>query len=150
MLGCANKNSDEWKQLLADANGDEDKAMESWIEKGYHKDANLNTESDDIKVDDGPKDPTSYMASRVKTFVETKLRSLKERKVTDQTRIENEYKRLQKAMEGDDAVKTISIFVEDAYNGMAKAAAVILNSISKFSSSIGISSIHHHHLRYRQ
>ena len=122
MLGCANKNSDEWKQLLADANGDEDKAMESWIEKGYHKDANLNTESDDIKVDDGPKDPTSYMASRVKTFVETKLRSLKERKVTDQTRIENEYKRLQKAMEGDDAVKTISIFVEDAYNGMAKAA----------------------------
>ena len=92
MLGCANKNSDEWKQLLADANGDEDKAMELWIEKGYHKDANLNTESDDIKVDEGPKDPTSHMAGLIKTLIETKLKSLKERKVHDQTRIENEYK----------------------------------------------------------
>ena len=122
MLGCANKNSDEWKQLLADANGDEDKAMELWIEKGYHKDANLNTESDDIKVDEGPKDPTSHMAGLIKTLIETKLKSLKERKVHDQTRIENEYKRLQAAIEGDNGVKTISIFIEDVYNGMAKAS----------------------------
>ena len=60
MLSCPNKNTQEWKDILAEANGNERKALELWVERGFNKDENLNIEVDDDNFSDqrqGQSDP---------------------------------------------------------------------------------------------
>jgi hypothetical protein len=44
MLSCPNENTQEWKDILAEANGNRRKALELWTDRGYNQNEDLNVE----------------------------------------------------------------------------------------------------------
>ena len=52
MLSCPNESSQEWKDILNQANGNREKALELWSKSPYGSDKSLNTETDSKNVDE--------------------------------------------------------------------------------------------------
>lgn len=133
MLSCPNKNTQEWKDILAEANGNERKALELWVERGLNEKEDLNIEVDDDNFSDqrqgqtdsvDPEKTTAYSKLIQNIIIDLRKRiAILERKPTTnrkekQKRIENILKEVE-ALEG---VESINIFVDDAYNNALRVA----------------------------
>lgn len=121
MLGCINKNSKEWQEVLAEAKNNENEAYKLWIRKGYHLDETLNQDPN-LAAENTPKEPFEELIGKIKTVIAGKLESLKQKKIKDQTYITNQYTRLLANLEAAKGVEAIAIFVNDVYDGMNRAS----------------------------
>ena len=52
MLGCPRKNSRDWQDVLARANGNEEEAMRIWVEREFADNPKLNTPVTDENYED--------------------------------------------------------------------------------------------------
>ena len=64
MLTCPIKTSQEYQYILKEANGNEERALELWVERGYSYDSTLNEyadveESKDVDPEDTREDQLS-------------------------------------------------------------------------------------------
>ena len=125
---CPNKKSLQWKQTMRKANGNEDLALEIWIDEGYSENPDLNTEEKSEEVEEGIQaeeitpDYTEddiqalsdrtilYLRKRIETLQKQKGRSQKE-----QSRITNRLRRLIKNIEDAEGVKSITMFIDEAH-----------------------------------
>ena len=117
MLGnCPNKNTDEWKRLLAQENGDEERALEEW-----HK---LNQEEDDAfetPIEDNPnlteEEPQDFTekVQKIRVFLEEQRYELSKKKVKNQKAQEAKLNRLIKEIKELEAVESINLFIDDVF-----------------------------------
>ena len=125
---CPNKKSVQWKQVMRKANGNEDMALEIWIEEGYAENPDLNIEevsedvedlqeAEEVSAEEKADDIESladrtvlYLRKRIDTIQKTKTKSQKE-----QRRQTNRLRRLIKNIEAAEGVKSITMFVDEAY-----------------------------------
>lgn len=135
MLSCPNENSQEWKNILAEANDNREKALELWSERGFAENKDLNTEVDDAiladkregetdKVDPEKDNNFSDLIDKIKIYLNKKAAILKQKKLANQKSREYEYKRLIENFEAAEGVESINIFVKDAYEKAEQAKKV--------------------------
>lgn len=131
---CPNESSQEWKDILDEVNGNRDRALELWQERGYAEDESLNEEKEgdpNAEPEEEPENDFSKLINRIKTFAEKKLAMLQKKKLVNQSEKENEYKRLVQAINAAEGVESINIFVQDAYEKGQKAQKVMTNLLAK-------------------
>ena len=136
MLGtCPNKNTSEWKEILALA-GNEQLAREMWDndpELPYREDLNV-FEEDDVEYVDEEEgiDSESWdeTVKKILLFLKQKSIELSGKKLKNQKGKELELKRLQKTVSELEGAASINTFVEDAYD-KAKATSIQLSKIMK-------------------
>jgi hypothetical protein len=115
MLGsCPNKNSEEWKRLLEEANGNVDRATEMWTQEGYDKIPELNV-TQEAPAETESKDKLSKLVDNIKIYLHKKAAILKQQKLSNQKEREAAYARLIENYEAAEGVDSINIFVKDAY-----------------------------------
>ena len=118
MLGsCPNKNSDEWKRLLAQEDGNEERALEAW-----HK---LNEEEPDTfedPIEDNPdlteEEPQDFTekVQKIRVFLEEQRYELSRKKVKNQKAQQARLNRLIKEIKELEAVESINLFVDDVFD----------------------------------
>ena len=125
---CPNKKSVQWKQVMRRANGNEDVALEIWIEEGYAENPDLNVpevneEAEDLKKAEEvtPEDAADnlealvdktvlYLEKRKQALGRMKFKSQKE-----QRRQRNRLSKLSKNIRDAEGVKSITLFIDEAY-----------------------------------
>jgi hypothetical protein len=127
MLSCPNESSQEWKDILNQANGNREKALELWSKSPFAKDESLNTETDSKNVDDEREGKTdsvedekltddfSDLVDKIKLFLKRKLAMLEKQRVTKKTEKEAEYRELIKTIDDVTGIESINMFLEDSY-----------------------------------
>lgn len=142
MLSCPNENSEEWKNILAEANGVVEKARELWRERGFDQDASLNDKIDNDTFKDERKGETdlvdeetdnnfSKLIDTIKVYVNKKESMLKQRKFADQKEREYAAKTLREQYEAATGVESINIFVNDAYTKALRANEIFSKILAK-------------------
>ena len=125
---CPNKKSVQWKQVMRKANGNEDMALEIWIEEGYAENPDLNIEEVSKDVEDIQEaeevsaeekaDDIEALADRTILYLRTRIDAIQKTKTKsqkEQTRQTNRLRRLIKNIEAAEGVKSITMFVDEAY-----------------------------------
>ena len=125
---CPNKNSPQWKAVLKRAQGNEDLALEIWIEEGYSENPDLNVkeQSEEAieaeKVDEiTPKesgDSLQNLVDKTVLYLRNRSRALSKMKFKnkkDQDRQYNRLKALRENIEEAEGVKSITLFIDEAY-----------------------------------
>lgn len=123
MLSCPVKSSQEWKDLLARANGNRDEALRIWNEE--------NTESEpadeplaEVVADEkmeSEKEGFTKLINSIKLFLSKKHAILSKKVVVDRAQKEQELELLLQNFEAAEGVESINMFVKDAH---AKAVLV--------------------------
>lgn len=134
---CINKNSQEWKDLVAKHNGNEVLAEQEWYKEGFGDRDDLNyypeaEEDDKVTKADKATTPIEDLVDDVILNLEAKLAVLQRKKVKNYERTKNEIKRLVEQINDTKGVKSIVLFVDDVY---AKAE-VAEKQFKKFVKSI--------------
>lgn len=134
---CINKNSQEWKDLVAKHNGNEVLAEQEWYREGFGDRDDLNyypeaEEEDKVTKADKATTPIEDLVNDVILNLEAKLAVLQRKKVKNYERTKNEIKRLVEQINDTKGVKSIVLFVDDVY---AKAE-VAEKQFKKFVKSI--------------
>lgn len=117
MLGsCPNKNSDEWRRLLAQENGNEERALEAWNKSMEEEDEFEDLIQDDLNItpDEAPTDFTEAL-QKVKVFLAEKKYALSRKKLKNQREQEAQLDRLTKMINELDGVESINLFIEDSF-----------------------------------
>ncbi len=116
---CINKNSQEWKDILAKYNGNETLAEQAWEDEGFSERDDLNyfpeSEEETVTAEDKAKTPIEDLVDDVILNLETKLAVLQRRKVQNNERTKNEIKRLRDMIADVRGVQSIVLFVDDVY-----------------------------------
>jgi hypothetical protein len=117
---CINKNSQEWKDLVAKHNGNEVIAETEWYREGFGDRDDLNyypeaEESDNLTEADKATTPIEDLVDDVVLNLESKLAVLQRKKVQNYERTKNEIKRLLEQIRDVKGVQAINLFVEDVY-----------------------------------
>lgn len=134
---CINKNSQEWKDLVAKHNGNEVLAEQEWYREGFGDRDDLNyypeaEESEKLTKEDVKTTPIEQLVNDVILNLQTKLAVLQRKKVKNYERTKNEIKRLAKMIEDVKGVESIVLFVDDAF----EKAKVAEKKFREFTSSI--------------
>lgn len=125
-LNCPIKTSDEWKSVLARANGDEDLAYQIWEAEGFADNESLNElEEPEVKVteeigEETPNELSGLMKS-VKQYLLKQLNDLKKRKIKNQKAVVAKYRRIYNEIKAAEGVESINLFVADAYDKFRQA-----------------------------
>ena len=125
-LSCPIKTSDEWKSVLARANGDEDLAYQIWEAEGFADNENLNElEEPEVVMteeigEENPNELSGLMKS-VKQYLLKQLNDLKKRKIKNQKAVIAKYRRIYNEIKAAEGVESINLFVTDAYNKFKQA-----------------------------
>jgi hypothetical protein len=137
MLGsCPNKNSDEWKEVLAEAEGNEVRARELWDERyGDREDLNQDTEGateddfEDLEDEEVVEEPKTFAEAlkNIRIFLKQKQKDLAGRKLKNQKKKELELKALRKVVDDLNGVDAINAFIEDSYEKAKEIAEVMDN-----------------------
>jgi len=121
MATCPNKNSKEWKEILSEAQNNEQIAMDLWIKKGFNQQEDLN---EDAKEGDLTNeeiealqelDPMQRLAQKTKVYLQKRINILSNQKVKDVDRKTNRLKELLQNMKAVEEVESINLFIEEAY-----------------------------------
>lgn len=133
MLGCPIKTSEKWKEVLAQAGGDETKAMKIWAEEGYEKNPKLNyIPEEEIKVDEEEqKDRLSKVLDDVRIILNKQYDELQKKKVPNQKYKENQLKKLKDQIETLDGADAINLFIDDVYRNSTAARNRMKRAISR-------------------
>ena len=120
MLTCPIKTSQEYQDILKEANGNEERALELWTERGYNYDADLNeykeTEpSTEIDPEDARDDKLSSLVDKMRLYVSKEIKMFEGRKVKDQEVFKKKKEKLLETLKALDGVDSINMFVKDAY-----------------------------------
>lgn len=129
MLNCPNENSEEWKRLLVESNGNRQRALELWQQEGYNEIPDLNIKAEDINsktktdnIDSEQNDKFLKLRDKIRIYLHKKAAMLQERKLVDQKTKEKEYAELIKTFEeAADGLESINIFIKDSYEKSEKA-----------------------------
>jgi hypothetical protein len=127
MLSCPNESSNEWKTVLAIANGNRDRALEMWREEQeFLNKKNLNKPIDKENFEDerqGEIDPVdaekdndfSKFVEKIKLYLNKQLAILKQKKVVNQEKQEADIQLLINNIEAAEGAESIAMFIKDAY-----------------------------------
>jgi hypothetical protein len=137
MLGsCPNKNSDEWKEVLAEAENNEVRARELWDERyGDREDLNEPPEGateddfEDLEDEEVVEEPKTFAEAlkNIRIFLKQKQKDLAGRKLKNQTKKELELKALRKLVDDLNGVDAINAFIEDSYQKAKEISEVMAN-----------------------
>jgi hypothetical protein len=134
MLSCPIKTSKEWVDLLDSVNGNEERALELWVAKGYDQNESLNELIDDsvnIPAEER-KDDISTMVDKIRVYLRKQLSILEKQKIPNQTYKEKKQKNLIDQFEVLDGVEAISMFVKDTYDksqSVYKRMSALVNKV---------------------
>jgi hypothetical protein len=131
MLSCPNKNSEEWKKILEEVNGVEEKARALWIERELDKDPDLNVDAPLEAAEKEDEDKFSKLVDSIKIYVNKKEAILKQKKFRNQKEKEYAAKNLKETIESAEGALSINIFVNDAYAKAIKANEVFKRMLAK-------------------
>ena len=118
---CPNESSEEWKKVLAQANGNRERALELWDELGYADNENLNEEPKDERpgekdpIDEEKDNPFSKLVGKIKVYVNKRLKILGQKKEVNQEKKKADIARLLQNIDAAEGAESIFIFVKDAY-----------------------------------
>lgn len=124
MIGCPNKSSQEWVDLVKKYNGDEDLAAANW---------NRDTEDSDLELTkDKPKrSDLGNIVDKTKLFIEKKIAILGKKNIFNKKQKENELKRLRDNLKSLGEVDSISTFIEDSYSKTVEAEKMFQKLLEK-------------------
>lgn len=132
MLSCPIESSEEWQKILAEANGNRERALELWEERGYAENENLNEipvdEEADKAVDEEAEaeaspDDFTKLVDRIKLYLNKQLDDLSRKKIKNQTFKTKRLQELIKHLDALEGVEAINEFIDDAYEKSKKAKA---------------------------
>lgn len=120
MLTCPIKTSQEYQDILKEANGNEERALELWTERGYNYDADLNEYKETepatgVDPEDTRDDKLSSLVDRMRLYVSKEIKMFEGRKVKDQEVFKKKKEKLLETLKALDGVDSINMFVKDAY-----------------------------------
>jgi hypothetical protein len=119
MLTCPIKTSQEYQDILKEANGNEERALELWTERGYVYDKDLNeyqeTEKTAVDPEDARDDKLSSLVDKMRLYVSKQVKMLEGKKFKNQEVLVEEKKKLLETLKALDGVDSINMFVKDAY-----------------------------------
>jgi hypothetical protein len=120
MLGnCPNKNSDEWRRLLAQENGNEERALEEWHrlnEENDDSDFETPIEDDPDLTEDAEPEEFTEKVQKIRVFLEEQRYELSRKKVKNQKAQQAKINRLIKEIKELEAVESINLFVDDVFD----------------------------------
>jgi len=140
MLSCPNESSQEWKDILAEVNGNRKRALELWEEKEkLRNDDDLNEEIDDENFEDfqetipdpiEEEDDTKLkrLTDRIVLYLEKQMVILKNKQVKNADLKKKRLKALTENVKAAQGVESINLFIEDAYM-KSKQAKSLFNII---------------------
>lgn len=134
---CPNESSQEWKDILKEANGNRERAIELWNERGLADDEKLNEETKAEKTSepldpDEEKDNTfSKLIGNIKVFVKKQLAILEQKVVRDQETKEKKLQEFIKTIEAAEGVDSIYLFIKEAYDNANKAEKQLADLIAE-------------------
>jgi hypothetical protein len=135
MLGsCPNKNSEEWKKLLAQENGNEERALEEWNKLVKEQDdefEELLQDNPNIPAEEAPKDFAEAL-QKVKVFLEEKKYELSRKKLKNQREQEAQLARLTKMVNELNGVESINLFIEDSFEKALGAKKYFKSLVADF------------------
>jgi hypothetical protein len=124
-MNCPVESSEEWKKILAEANGNRDLALELWEKQGYSENESLNTYTDEENFEDereGELDPAEEkkegldeLIDSVKLMLQKQLSIVKNQKFPNQ---KVKYAKLKKVVDNivtAEGAESINLFIKDAY-----------------------------------
>jgi hypothetical protein len=137
MLTCPIKTSQEYQDILNEANGNEERAQELWIERGYNYDKDLNEykesePSTGVDSEDERDDKLSSLVDKMRLYVSKQIQMLEGKKFKDQEIVKREKEKLLETLKALDGVDSINMFVKDAFEQSVNAKKkfdLILNNI---------------------
>jgi hypothetical protein len=120
MLTCPIKTSQEYQDILKEANGNEERALELWTERGYNYDADLNEYKETepatgIDPEDTRDDNLSSLVDKMRLYVSKEIKMFEGRKVKDQEVFKKKKEKLLETLKALDGVDSINMFVKDAF-----------------------------------
>ena len=128
MASCPIKNTREWKALMRETKDNEQRALELWVERGFAENPNLNEDSESEEAEAGEKsdeekvvDKESAQALMDKVILQLRtridvIRKQKGVSEDEQKRKRKKIEALLENMQAAEEVKSISLFIDDAYN----------------------------------
>jgi hypothetical protein len=137
MATCPNKNSREWKEVLAAAQNNEKLAMELWVKRGYVDRVSLNQEDTsglsqeeiknlekDQQEKEEEKTDLQILVERSKVHLRRRIKYLTSVIVKDRRVQSGELKKVIDNMEAVDEIESINEFIMEAY---AKSESLMVN-----------------------
>lgn len=120
MLTCPIKTSQEYQDILKEANGNEEIALELWTESGYNYDKDLNEYKESepstaIDPEDVRDDKLSSLVDKMRLYVSKEIQMFEGRKVKDQEVFKKKKEKLLETLKALDGVDSINMFVKDAF-----------------------------------
>jgi len=131
MLKCPIKTTQEYQDILKETNGNEERARELWIERGFEDNDDLN-EYEKTKPstaedpEDNRGDKLSSLVDKMRLYVAKEIQMLNSKKFKKQEVIVEKKKKLLETLNALDGVDSINMFVKDAFE-KAKDAEKKLN-----------------------
>jgi len=137
MLACPNKDSEDWKRLLAEANGNESAAFEAWLleqdllDDGTPDTLTFSDETEDFaeeaeaaKTDEEESDPRDFgnLVDSVILYLEKQYATLQNKVITNKEYKKKKLRDLIEEVKVAEGVKSIYLFVDDAYEKSRKAS----------------------------
>ena len=124
---CPNESSQEWKDILKETNGNRERALELWSERGFADNEDLNgdpeSEKEEVPDIDPEKDTTfGKLIGSIKVFVNKQLAILQQKVVKDQETKEKKLQDLIKNIEAAEGVDSIYIFIKEAHKNATLAS----------------------------
>jgi hypothetical protein len=139
MLGCPIESGEEWKKILASANGNRRKALEMWrADENLGKSKDLNQEIDDetfINQRQGQPDPIteenkdeySKLIRDIKLYLSKEYAKIKKKKLTNETKKKEELQKVIDEFSTLEGVESIIMFIKDAYDKSQKIKVRVKN-----------------------
>lgn len=123
-MSCPNYNSKEWKDILAEANGNKDLAMELWTKRfdsgSEYSDTREKGEGFETE-EQADKNNFTTLTNRLRIYVENKIQYLERTEISAKSDKIAELKNLQELMKTLDEMDSINEFVKYAYEEAIKA-----------------------------
>ena len=120
MLKCPIKTTQEYQDILRETNGNEERARELWIERGFEDNDDLNeyekTEPSTAEdPEDNRGDKLSSLVDKMRLYVAKEIEMLNSKKFKKQEVIVEKKKKLLETLNALDGVDSINMFVKDAF-----------------------------------
>lgn len=133
-MSCPNYNSQEWKDILAEANGNKDLAMELWTKRFDSSAEYTNTREEGEgfqKEEETESDNFSKVINKLRVYVENKILYLEKTEISAKSDKIAELKNLKKLMTELDGLESINEFFKYAYEEAIKAEEYMKKTLSE-------------------
>ena len=133
-MSCPNYNSKEWKDILEEAGGNKDLAMELWTKRFDSGAEYTNTREDGEGFEteeEGDQNNFTKVMNRLKVYVENKIQYLERTEISAKSDKIAELKKLQELMGTLDELESINEFIRYAYDEAIVAEEYMKTTLAK-------------------